>query len=223
MANWHLGSYAGASEATLVSGELRRRMGSHIGACRVTGIATMALETLSDATLTRPQSTCPPPNDMPLLLVRLQPLDARLTCVDVNLARSDAMLALLVTPTVCQMNPVHTLLPYLHTIYFTIILPPTTRYCKRCLSLQSSDQNFVRISYVTRCRLLMYRSNLRHGRRFKNHFFSHPGGLRMCESSLVSSHPFNLFFLTSSSSSPSITRRTQLCVHGLKESIKGFY
>jgi hypothetical protein len=45
----------------------------------------------------------------------------------------------------------------------------------------------------------------------------------MCESSLVSSHPFNLFFLTSSSSSPSITRRTQLCVHGLKESIKGFY
>jgi hypothetical protein len=134
----------------------------------------MAPETLlelSNATLTHPQSTCAPRNDISLLLVRLQPLDARLTCVDVSLARLDAMQALLVTPAVCQMNPVHALLPYLHNITFTIILPPTTRYRKRSLSLQSSDQNFLRISYVTSCRLLMYTSNLRHGRRSKNHFF----------------------------------------------------
>jgi hypothetical protein len=66
-------------------------MGKHPGAWRVTGVAVMAPETsleMSDATLTHPQPTCAPLNDMPLLLVRIQALDARLTCLDVSHARA---------------------------------------------------------------------------------------------------------------------------------------
>jgi hypothetical protein len=54
-------------------------------------------------------------------------------------------------PILCQMSPVHTLIPCLFKIHFNIILPPTTRSPNKSLSFWFSDLKFYMICLSLPC------------------------------------------------------------------------